>query len=60
MSVSLAGSGLSFSIYDDYLVIIDPDKGREQYHLCTPTDWEHIQTLYSIADGKTNVGICVE
>lgn len=60
LSGSLAGSGLSFSIYDDYLVIIDPDKGREQYHLCTPTDWEHIQTLYSIADGKTNVGICVE
>ena len=60
LSGSVAGSELSFSIYDDYLVIYDPDKGREQYHLCTPTDWEHIQTLYSIADGKTNVGICVE
>ena len=60
LSGSVAGSELSFSIYDDYLVIFDPDKGREQYHLCTPTDWEHIRTLYSIADGKTNVGICVE
>ena len=60
LSGSVAGSELSFSIYDDYLVIYDPDKGREQYHLCTPTDWEHIRTLYSIADGKTNVGICVE
>ena len=60
LSGSVAGSELSFSIYDDYLVIFDPDKGREQYHLCTLTDWEHIRTLYSIADGKTNVGICVE
>ena len=60
LSGSVAGSELSFSIYDDYLVIFDLDKGREQYHLCTPTDWEHIRTLYSIADGKTNVGICVE
>lgn len=42
LSGNVAESEISFSIYDDYLVIYDPDKGREQYHLCTPTDWEHI------------------
>lgn len=51
LSGSVAGSELSFSIYDDYLVIFDPDKGREQYHLCTPTDWEHIRMQYS-AEGQ--------
>ena len=51
LSGSLAGSELSFSIYDDYLVIYDPDKGREQYHLCTPTDWEQIRMQYS-AEGQ--------
>lgn len=48
---SVAGSELSFSIYDDYLVIFNPDKGREQYHLCTPTDWDHIRMQYS-AEGQ--------
>lgn len=47
LSGSVAGSELSFSIYDDYLVIYDPDKGREQYHLCTPTDWDYIRTLHT-------------
>ena len=42
LSGNVSESEISFSIYDDYLVIYDPDKGREQYHLCTPTDWEHI------------------
>ena len=42
LSGNVAESEISFSIYDDYLVIYDPDKGKEQYHLCTPTDWEHI------------------
>ena len=51
LSGSLAGSELSFSIYDDYLVIYDPDKGREQYHLCTPTDWDQIRMKYS-AEGQ--------
>lgn len=51
LSGRLAGSELSFSIYDDYLVIFDPDKGREQYHLCTPTDWDQIRIQYS-AEGQ--------
>ena len=45
LSGSVAGSDLTFSVYDDYLVIYDPDEGREQYHLCMPTDWDYIRTL---------------
>ena len=56
---SVAGSELSFSIYDDYLVIYDPDKGREQYHLCTPTDWDQIRMQYR-EGGKRSADICVE
>ena len=59
LSGSVAGSELSFSIYDDYLVIYDPDKGREQYHLCTPTDWDQIRMQYR-EGGKRSADICVE
>ena len=45
LSCNVTGSEISFSISDDYLVIYDSDRGRDQYHLCTPTDWEYIESL---------------